>query len=96
MQLKEQSGFKWDEQHGVDIDSDSESVWDTYMIICSPSSTIHFVWLTSAWQKNPKAGPFQNCGWVHYMSMQSLILTQAKEVNIFCTGQDSGEETTPP
>ena len=43
MQLKDQSGFKWDEQHGVDIDSDSESVWDAYVIVRSPSSTICFM-----------------------------------------------------
>ena len=80
----------------MDIDSDSESVWDVYVIIHSPSSTICFMWLTSAWQKHPKAGPFQNHGWVHFTSVQSLILTQAKGVNVFHTGQDSGEETTPP
>ena len=42
VKLKDQSGFKWDEQHGVDIDSDSESVWDAYVIICSPSLLLLF------------------------------------------------------
>ncbi|KAI0246949.1 hypothetical protein BJV78DRAFT_1285926 [Lactifluus subvellereus] len=31
-ELKGQSGFKWDEKHGVDIDNDSESVWDAYVV----------------------------------------------------------------
>ena len=31
--LKEQSGFKWDEKRGADIDKDSESVWDAYVLV---------------------------------------------------------------
>ena len=54
------------------------------------------MWLTSAWQKHPNAGSFQNCGWVYYMSMQSLILTWAKGANVFHAGQDSSKETIPP
>ncbi|KAI0245014.1 hypothetical protein BJV78DRAFT_1103007, partial [Lactifluus subvellereus] len=30
-ELKGQSGFKWDEKHGADIDNDMESVWDAYV-----------------------------------------------------------------
>jgi hypothetical protein len=36
--LKEQSGFKWDEKLGADIDKDSESVWDAYVLVYCLSS----------------------------------------------------------
>ena len=45
MELKDQSEFKWDEQCGADIDGDSESVWDAYVVVRSPSF-IPFAWLT--------------------------------------------------
>jgi hypothetical protein len=40
--LKEQSGFKWDEKLGADIDKDSESVWDAYEAVHSLPSIVTF------------------------------------------------------
>ena len=38
-------------------------------------------------KKKPKAAPFRNKGWTHYQSIQNLLPTKPKRLNIFHPGQ---------
>lgn len=82
--LKAQSGFKWDDERGADIDAASESVWKDYIELRSPFIFVLSLLMTH--QKHPKASTFRNKGWPHYYSVQSLVPTLAKGSHVFHPG----------
>jgi hypothetical protein len=96
--LKQQSGFKWDELRGADIRPESQAVWDAYVVVSSQANC-HYTILT-AMKKNPKAAPFRQKGWAHYHAIHALLPTKPKGSNVFHPGQpvtqeENGEDDLP-
>jgi hypothetical protein len=59
--LKQVSGFKWDEENGADINSNTVQVWNVYIEVCALSTLDYSVTIIST-QRYPKAMHFKTKG----------------------------------
>jgi hypothetical protein len=90
--LKQVSGFKWDEENGADINSDTLPVWNTYIEVCALSILYYSLTIIST-QRYPKAVHFKTKGWPHYFSMQMMMPSSVhtRGANVFHPLQDNPE-----
>jgi hypothetical protein len=81
--LKNVSGFKWDEDNGVNVNEDTLPVWKAYVEVSITFFLLMLLILLI--QRYLKAARFKNKGWPHYDIMQSIILLQSctKGTNVF-------------
>jgi hypothetical protein len=70
------SGFKWDEDNGVNVNEDTLPVWNAYIEVSITFFLLIFLLILSI-QRYPKAARFKNKGWPHYDIMQSIMLLQS-------------------
>jgi hypothetical protein len=59
--LKQVSGFKWDEENGADINSNTLPVWNTYIDVCA-LSTLYYFTHHNIYPEVPKGCTLQNKG----------------------------------
>jgi hypothetical protein len=90
--LKQVSGFKWDEENGADINSDTLPVSNAYIEVCA-LSILHYSLTIISTQRYPKAACFKTKGWPHYFSMQMMMPSSVRTrgANMFHPLQDNPE-----
>lgn len=97
--IKAQSGFKWDDDLGADIQEESAEIWRAYELVCFPlyPVKIHLtITMYFALQKHKGSAPFRNKGWAWYTKILPLMPNAPRGANVFRASVGSQQPPEPP